>query len=107
MIFQRNLKTYKPEDELKILEAITWTLTQFDSVDKVKLQMNGKELTEMPVNGTPISEKLSRANGINIDTSDVFDIANTKAVTVYYIGGEEGSFYYVPVTRRVDNRNDR
>ena len=31
--------------------------------------MNGHELTEMPVNGTPISENLSRATGINFDTA--------------------------------------
>lgn len=101
--FSKEFKNYKPEDEMKILESVTWTLTQFDAVKKVKLQMNGNELTEMPVNGTPISENLSRASGINIDTADVIDITNTKPITVYYIGGEEGSYYYVPVTRRVNN----
>lgn len=101
--FSKEFKNYKPEDEMKILEAITWTLTQFDTVKKVKLQMNGNELTEMPVNGTPISENLSRASGINIDTAGVIDITNTKPVTVYYIGGEADSYYYVPVTRRVNN----
>lgn len=101
--FSKEFKNYKPEDEMKILESVTWTLTQFDSVKKVKLQMSGNELTEMPVNGTPISENLSRASGINIDTADVIDITNTKPITVYYIGGEEDSYYYVPVTRRVNN----
>jgi germination protein M len=57
----------------------------------------------MPVNGTPISEGLSRADGINIDTESAVDITNTKALTVYYLGGEEDSYYYVPVTKRVDN----
>lgn len=65
--------------------------------------MNGKELTEMPVNGTPISGELSRKDGINMDTTDVADITNSKAVTVYYLGGDEDSYYYVPVTRRVEN----
>ncbi|EKN65019.1 germination protein gerM [Neobacillus bataviensis LMG 21833] len=101
--FSKEFKDYKPEDEAKILQSVTWTLTQFDNVKTVKLQMNGHELTEMPVNGTPISQNLSRATGINIDTNDVVDIANTKPVTVYYIGGEEDSYYYVPVTRRISN----
>lgn len=100
--FSKEFKNYQPEDERKILEAVTWTLTQFDSVKKVKLQMTGHDLTEMPVNGTPISENLSRATGINLDTADVTDITNTKPVTVYYIGGEEGAYYYVPVTKRVN-----
>ncbi|NMD70682.1 sporulation protein [Bacillus sp. DNRA2] len=102
--FSKEFANYKKEQEQQILEAVTWTLTQFDSVDSVKLQMNGKVLKEMPVNGTPISAKQSRANGINIDAEDVVDISNTKAVTVYFVGGETGNYYYVPVTRRVDNK---
>ncbi|WP_160722057.1 GerMN domain-containing protein [Bacillus sp. USDA818B3_A] len=101
--FSKEFKNYQPEDEQKILQSVTWTLTQFDNVKSVKLQMNGHDLTEMPVNGTPISENLSRATGINIDNSGVVDIANTKPVTIYYMGGEEGSYYYVPVTRRISN----
>ncbi|MED3563912.1 GerMN domain-containing protein, partial [Bacillus xiapuensis] len=102
--FSKEFKNYQPGDELKILQSITWTLTQFDSVKSVQLSMNGHPLTEMPVNGTPISDHLTRSIGINIDTTDIADITNTKPVTVYYIGGEKkGSYYYVPVTRRVSN----
>lgn len=101
--FSKEFKNYQPEDEMKILQSVTWTLTQFDSVKTVKLTMGGHELTEMPVNGTPISANLTRAIGINLDTTDVVDITNTKPVTVYYIGGKEGAYYYVPVTRRVSN----
>ena len=104
--FSKEFKNYQKEDELKILQAITWTLTQFDSVEKVQLRINGEDLKEMPVNGTPISNGLSRASGINMDTSDVVDITNTKAITVYYVGGEVGNYYYVPVTRRVSEKNE-
>lgn len=101
--FSKEFASYKKEDEKRILQAVTWTLTQFDTVNKVKLQMNGTPLDAMPVNGTPIGKEVSRADGINLDNSDVVDITNTKSVTVYYIGGEKGSYYYVPVTKRVSN----
>ncbi|HAQ06750.1 MAG TPA: sporulation protein [Bacillus bacterium] len=101
--FSKEFANYQKEDEKKILEAVTWTLTQFDTVNDVKLQLNGAPLEEMPVNGTPIGDELSRTDGINLDNSEVVDITNTKAVTVYYVGGEEGAYYYVPVTRRVSN----
>ena len=104
--FSKEFKNYQPEDEMRILQSVTWTLTQFDNVSTVKLKMNGHPLTEMPVKGTPISENLSRASGINFDVADVVDIANTKPVTVYFIGGEEDSYYYVPVTRRVNSQSD-
>jgi germination protein M len=101
--FSKEFKNYQPADEQKILQSVTWTLTQFDSVKHIKLKMNGHDLTEMPVNGTPINDKISRSMGINIDTTDVNDITNTKPVTVYYLGGVEGAYYYVPVTLRVSN----
>ncbi|MBT2688132.1 GerMN domain-containing protein [Bacillus sp. ISL-47] len=102
--FSKEFQEYAPEDEMKILESVTWTLTQFDSIDKVKLTLNGHELKEMPVNGTPIAASISRANGINMDTTEVVDITNTKPVTVYYLGGDEENYYYVPVTKRVSNK---
>ncbi|NRD76039.1 GerMN domain-containing protein [Bacillus sp. BRMEA1] len=101
--FSKEFKNYQPEDEQKILQSITWTITQFKEIKSVKLKMNGHELTQMPVKGTPISENLSRADGINLDMTDVVDITNTKPITVYFIGGEEGSYYFVPVTRRISN----
>ncbi len=102
--FSNEFKDYQAEDELKILQSITWTLTQFDTIEKVKLQLNGHPLNEMPVNGTPIGDDLTRNDGINLATSQVADITNTKAVTVYYLGGETNSYYYVPVTTRVSNK---
>ncbi|RSK29400.1 sporulation protein [Bacillus sp. HMF5848] len=99
--FSKEFTDYAPEDEKRILEALTWTLTQFEQVDKVQIQINGYEQNVMPVNQTPIGESYSRANGINLDSSLVADITNSKAVTVYYLGQNEGSIYYVPVTKRV------
>ncbi|KAB2334139.1 GerMN domain-containing protein [Bacillus mesophilum] len=104
--FSKEFQNYQPEDEMRILDSITWTLTQFDTIDEVKLTLNGNEMTEMPVNGTPIGESLTRASGINLDASDVIDITNTKPVTVYYLGGAEDNYYYVPVTKRISNETD-
>ncbi len=104
--FSPEFASYNPEDELKILQSITWTLTQFDAIKTVKMKMNGYDLTEMPVNQTPISKQLSRAGGINVDTSDSLDISDTKPLTVYYLGGEEDNYYYVPVTKRIDGSEE-
>ncbi|NYV64407.1 GerMN domain-containing protein [Bacillus sp. Gen3] len=102
--FSKEFKNYDKADEEKILQSITWTLTQFDSIDKVKLMVNGEPLKEMPVNGTPINQEgLTRANGINNDLSDVIDVTNTHPLTVYYLAENGGHSYYVPVTKRVQN----
>ncbi|MDA7027128.1 GerMN domain-containing protein [Bacillus sp. CLL-7-23] len=98
--FSNEFKNYKAEDEEKIMQSITWTLTQFNSIDKIKLRMNGHELKEMPVNGTPISADLSRKDGINLEMSAVADMTATHPVTVYYLAESDEGPYYVPVTKR-------
>ncbi|MCP8617043.1 GerMN domain-containing protein [Salirhabdus salicampi] len=89
---------YQPEEERKIIEAMTFTLTQFDSIERVKLRIEGQDLDVMPVNGTPISQGYTRANGINIHVGDSYDFTSSEAVTVYYPSENEEQFYYVPVT---------
>ena len=103
--FSEEFSSYDPKDEKRILQAVTWTLTQFESVEAVELRVNGYPLKEMPAEGTPISESgLTRADGINSEfTSDIADITNTRPVTVYYLTQGTDNAYYVPVTRRVPN----
>lgn len=103
--FSKEFSNYNAEDEMKILQAITWTLTQFDTVNKVKIQINGHDQSNMPVNGTPINEGTSRANGINFDNGEVVDVVNSKAVTLYFLAQNGDNTYYVPVTRRI-NKNE-
>ncbi len=99
--FSKEFTEYQAQDEMKILQAITWTLTQFENIQDVEIQVNGHKLEEMPVNNTPITDSLSRADGINLDSSSVVDITNTKPITVYYIAENNGKEYYVPVTKRI------
>ncbi|MDF0726719.1 GerMN domain-containing protein [Cytobacillus sp. S13-E01] len=105
--FSKEFANYEPEDELKILQAITFTLTQFDTIKNVKLTINGHEQDEMPVNGTPIDDGMNRADGINLDNGEVVDITNTKPVTLYFLAENAEGVYYVPITKRIDkSEND-
>ncbi len=105
--FSEQFKEYHPEDELKILQSITWTLTQFDSVETVKIRINGHDLDVMPVNGTPIGEGFSRTNGINMESTNLVDLSNSKSVTLYFLAQNGNNVYYVPVTRRVSANEDQ
>ncbi|SDK41685.1 GerMN domain-containing protein [Sediminibacillus albus] len=96
---------YRPEDEQKILQSMTYTLTQFDNVERVKLWINGEEKKEMPVSGTPIGEGVSRANGINIYNGDNIDLMESEAVTLYYPAQQGEQLYHVPVTQHVEKQS--
>lgn len=101
--------TYRAGDERKILEALTWTLTGQEGVRQVQLWENGKKLTEMPVNQTPLaSGPLNRSLGINLTQSGGPHDMNAGAVTVYFSAATPGGLqYYVPITRFVDSGKDR
>lgn len=97
---------YQPEEELNILEAMTFTLTQFENVDKVQLQIDGEPQDEMPVDGTPIGEGYSRANGINLKESGATDLINSESVTMYYPTEYNENRYYVPVTQHIETEGE-
>ncbi|MFC4388316.1 GerMN domain-containing protein [Gracilibacillus marinus] len=95
--------TYQAGEEQKILEAMTYTLTQFENVERIKLWINGESLEEMPVNGTPIKQGYSRANGINVQNAEAVDLMESKATTLYFpMQGEDENIYFVPITQHVE-----
>lgn len=105
--FSKMFADYNLQDERKIMEAVTWTLTGFPSVEKVQLRVEGKPLKEMPVGGTPLDEPLTRAIGINVEKPESVEYGQSTPVTLYFLNqNQENYSYYVPVTRlvpRTDN----
>ncbi|MGM9988595.1 MAG: GerMN domain-containing protein [Bacillaceae bacterium] len=101
--FSKEFLTYKQEDEQRVLQAVAWTVTQFDKVENVQIRVEGKDLKEMPLGKTPVGEGLSRKDGINMDYQDVVDITNTRSLTIYYVAQNGKETYYVPITKRVSN----
>src|SRR5699024_7611368 len=89
---------YQAQDEVKILEAMTFTLTQFANIDQIKLKINGSPVDDMPVNGTPIDQGYSRSKGINVLQTDTIDLFESDVVTLHYPTMYNDNRYYVPVT---------
>src|SRR5690625_5229033 len=81
---------------------MTFTLTQFEEIDKIELWINGYPQDEMPVNGTQMTEGYSRTNGINIIATDTLDLLNSQAVTMYYPTEYNENRSYVPITQSID-----
>jgi germination protein M len=105
--FSEEFTSYNAQDERKMLEAITWALTGFDTIDKVTFWVNGEPLAEMPRDATPLHEPLSRSMGINLEYANGVDYGRSTPVTLYFQGeSTDGLGYFVPVTRmiaRTDN----
>lgn len=106
--FSSHFNNYKAEDERKILEAVTWALTEFPTIKEVKIWVDGKLLKEMPVAGIPLDEPLSRAMGINIEQGEGVRISQSTPVTLYFVNQTaDDQTYFVPVTRLIEQTDHR
>ncbi|NQX69604.1 GerMN domain-containing protein [Paenibacillus alba] len=105
--FSKEFLNYDKQDERKILEAITWNLTNFASVEKVQLRVEGKDLKEMPQGKTPLDMPLARSMGINIEKAEDAEFGQSTPVTLYFLNQNDQNYkYYVPVTRLVKRTDD-
>lgn len=105
--FSEAFTQYNPQDERKILEAVTWALTSFNSVNSVQIWVNGKPLKEMPQDATPIDGPLTRAMGINLELDNDVNPALASPVTLYFQSQTTDDYvYYVPVTRLIRYTED-
>lgn len=105
--FSESFASYNTQDERKIMEAVVWTLTGFPTIDQVQFRLEGKTMSEMPVDGTPLGEPLSRAMGINLEVAPGVNVGQATPVTLYFHNETTAQFeYFVPVTRMI-NRTDQ
>ncbi|WP_134699975.1 GerMN domain-containing protein [Ammoniphilus sp. YIM 78166] len=105
--FSNEFKNYEAKNEQKLIDAITFALTSFDTIREVNIWINGYPQEVMPVNGTPISS-LTRENGINLELAANAQVGNTTPITLYFQGETaDNSSYFVPVTRLVPRTDDK
>ena len=82
-----------------VIDAIVYTLTQFPTVERVTLMIEGKIPEELP-GGTPGGEEWSRERGINLEVKDsVEDFTSTTKLTLYFCLPAGERIFYLPVTR--------
>ncbi len=90
----------------KAISAITYNLTSLDKIKKVYIKVNGKLLNSMPKFKKIINQPFSRKDGIN-KVYDFDSYKNVTGVTVYYLNKNNNYFYYVPVTRMVNDDREK
>lgn len=97
------LHTADQVHERLLLDALTYTLTEFPTIETVSIRVSGEPLTRMP-HGTLVDAVLSRERGVN-------SLASAKgtgaAVTIYLrMDSLAGGSLLVPVTRPVASTLD-
>lgn len=104
--FSKDLLNVSEKLEEKMVEAIVYTLTSIENVDKVIIYIEGDILTKLPKTKINLPSTLDRSFGINKE----FDLTSTKDitdVTIYYINQISDNYYYVPVTKYINDSRDK
>jgi len=90
------------EYEEKLIEAVTYTLTSIDGIDKIEILVEGKKLTNLPNSKKELPEYLDKEYGIN-KKYELTMLNDVFAYTVYYVNNYNNESYYVPVTKYINS----
>lgn len=96
--FTSDLINTNKENEEKIIEAITYTLTSINDVKYIIIYMDGNLLTKLPQSKITLPSTLDRSFGINKEYN-IKSPNNISKTTIYYISEFNDNEYYVPVTK--------
>lgn len=91
-------------EESNAVQAITYTLTEFDTVTKVQILVNNEIIPSL-TNGTKIGEPLTRTNINGLD--NVLNGQYVKNTFYSYNNVSNNYTYYIPITKNIlkENKN--
>lgn len=99
--FSKEFIDYDATLEKRVVESLVWTSLQFDEVETLKIQIDGTDLTHMPLSNTPLPVSLNKSIGINNHL--MVGKSNQRCVNVFYEKNIDKSNYYIPVSVKVDD----
>lgn len=100
--FSKELLEVKSEYEEKMIESIIFTLTNIDGIDKVVIKVEGEVLDRLPYSKKILPTVLDKDYGIN-KSYQLVSINDIESYTLYYVNSYNDNYYYVPVTKYVNN----
>ena len=104
--FSKDLLNISKDLEEKMIEALIYTITSVDEVEKVIIYVEGNILTKLPQTNITLPSTLDRNWGIN----KTYDFTNTKdinQVTIYYLNKHNDDYHYLPVTKYLNDNRDK
>lgn len=100
--FSSEFTNVKEPYEEKIIEALTYTLTSIDGIDKIEILVEGNKLTKLPNSKKELPEYFDKDYGIN-KQYELTSLNDIYSYTVYYVNVFEDESYYTPVTKYINS----
>lgn len=102
--FNKNFLNLKKDKTEKTIESLLFSITDLDGINGICIKVEDKVLEEL--NGIKLSPVLTRKFGIN-KSYDIKDRNNIDKVVLYYLTKIEDNTYYVPITKYINNKEDK
>ena len=103
--FSKDLLNIDEKEEEKMIEAIIYSLTSIEGIDKVTIQVEGKTLENLPHSKKNITFPQDKKYGIN-KKYDLTTTSSIESYTIYYVCQQNDNQYYVPVTKYINNKGE-
>lgn len=100
--FSKEFLNVDINNEEKMIEAIVYSITSLDNIDYVSIYVEGKILNKLPNSKKRLETILDRTIGINKEFN-ITTITDTTKTTIYYISKYDDYYYYVPITKIMNN----
>lgn len=104
--FSKELLDVKKEDEEKLIEAIVYSVTTMKEIKNVIIYIEEEPLTKLPQTGITLPATLNRSFGIN-KKYEFTSLNDINDVTIYYVNKYNDNYYYVPVTKYVNDNQEK
>ena len=101
--FSKEFNNIKMGYEEKLIEALVYTLTDIDGVDKIEIFIEGVKLKELPNSKKLLPEYLDRGYGINKEY-ELTNLNDIDSYTIYYVMNYNDEVYYTPITKYINNQ---
>lgn len=102
--FNKNFLNLKKDKTEKTIESLLFSITDLDGINGICIKVEDKVLEEL--NGIKLSPVLTRKFGVN-KSYDIKNRNNIDKVVLYYLTKIEDNTYYVPITKYINNKEDK
>ena len=104
--FSKELLDTKNEYEVKVIESLVYSLTSIKGVKGIKILIDGKHVEILPQSKVRLPDVLDKSFGINREYN-LTSLKNVSQITIYYLNKYNDDFYYVPVTKYLNEDREK
>ena len=104
--FSKEFLNMKVELEKQIISGIVYSILDLDEVEEVIILVEGEVLKEYPNTHEVLDSPLTKEIGINKEYS-LTSRNDISKVVIYYLSEIDDEYYYVPVTKYVNDNRDK